>query len=94
MTTDEAKEIIFDVLSLVAPEVSTDEIDHDVDLSEQLDLDSMDYLNWLIGISETTGIEISQRDASRFLTIDGAAVYLLEFGIDSGGISADSTSDS
>jgi acyl carrier protein len=94
MTTDEAKEIIFDVLSLVAPEVSTDKIDHDVDLSEQLDLDSMDYLNWLIGISETTGIEISQRDASRFLTIDGAAVYLLEFGIDSGGISADSTSDS
>jgi acyl carrier protein len=94
MTTDEAKQIIFDILSMVAPEVSADEIEHDVDLSEQLDLDSMDYLNWLIGISETTGIEIPQRDASRFLTIDGAAGYLLEYGSDSGDLSADSTSDS
>ena len=94
MTTDEAKQIIFNVLSTVAPEVSVGEIEHDVDLSEQLDLDSMDYLNWLIGISEMTGIEIPQRDASRFLTIDGAAGYLMEFGVDSGDLSADSTSDS
>ena len=91
MTTDEAKQIIFDVLLLVAPEVSAEEIEHDVDLSEQLDLDSMDYLNWLIGISEATGIEIPQRDASRFLTIDGAASYLLEFGVDSSDISAVTT---
>jgi acyl carrier protein len=94
MTTDEAKQIIFDVLSTVAPEVSVGEIEHDVDLSEQLDLDSMDYLNWLIGISETTRIEIPQRDASRFLTIDGAAGYLLEYGVDPGESSVDQTPDS
>jgi acyl carrier protein len=76
MTTDEAKQIIFDVLSMIAPEIAPEDVDHDVDLSEQLDLDSMDYLNWLIGISETTGVEIPQRDASQFLTIDGAAAYL------------------
>lgn len=77
MTTDEAKEIIFDVLSQVAPEISATEVEHDVDLSEQLDLDSMDYLNWLIGISERTGVDIPQRDASHFLTINGAATYLV-----------------
>lgn len=77
MTTNEAKQIIFEILSRIAPEVAPNEVEHDVDLSEQLDLDSMDYLNWLIGISETTGVDIPQRDASRFLTIDGAASYLV-----------------
>ena len=77
MTTDEAKEIVFDVLSRIAPEISPEEVEHDVDLSEQLDLDSMDYLNWVIGISERTGVEIPQRDASFFLTIDGAATYVI-----------------
>lgn len=77
MTTDEAKQIIFDVLSRIAPEITPDEVEHDIDLSEQLDLDSMDYLNWLIGISEVTGVDIPQRDASHFLTINGAATYLV-----------------
>jgi len=77
MTSDEAKAVIFEVLAEVAPEVDPATIDHVLDLTEQIDLDSMDYLNWMIGISESTGIEISQRDTSRFLTIDGAAAYLV-----------------
>ena len=78
MTTDEAKTVIFDVLGGVAPEIDPTDVEHDVDLSEQLDLDSMDFLNWMIGISEATKVEIPQRDASEFLTIDGAANYLVK----------------
>jgi acyl carrier protein len=52
-------------------------VNHSLDLTEQLDLDSIDYLNWLLGISESVGIDIPQRDVSRFLTIDGAAEYLV-----------------
>ena len=78
MTIDEAKAVIFGVLGNVAPEIDPTTVDHDVDLSEQLDLDSMDFLNWLIGISRATGVEIPQRDSTRFLTIDGAAAYLVE----------------
>lgn len=40
----------------------------------------MDYLTWLVGINQATGIDITQRDVSKFLTIDGAAVYLVEHG--------------
>jgi acyl carrier protein len=32
----------------------------------------------MVGISEASGIDIPQRDASRFLTIAGAAAYLVE----------------
>ncbi|HEX6286017.1 MAG TPA: acyl carrier protein, partial [Acidimicrobiia bacterium] len=69
---------IFDVLSDIAPEVDRGQVDDDVDLTEQLDLDSMDYLTWMIGISDATGIEIPQRDVSRFLTVRGAVGFLVD----------------
>ena len=81
MTTDEAKTVIFDILEGLAPEIDPADIEHDVDLSEQLDLDSMDYLNWMIGISQATQVDIPQRDASEFLTIDGAANYLVKHAV-------------
>ena len=77
LSRDVATRSIFAVLAEIAPEVDPATVDHAVDLTEQLDLDSMDYLNWMIGISEATGIDIPQRDVSRFLTIDGAADYLV-----------------
>jgi acyl carrier protein len=77
MNTQEAKTVIFKVLGEIAPEVDASTIDHGLDLTEQLDLDSMDYLAWMLGINEATGIEIPQRDVSRFLTIDGAADFLV-----------------
>lgn len=78
LTTDEATKVIYDVLAEVAPEVDPTDIDTSVDLTEQLDLDSMDYLHWLVGINQVTGIEIPDRDASEFLTIDGASNYLVD----------------
>ena len=80
MTAEQARRAIFEVLGEVAPEVDPGSVDDDVDLTEQLDLDSMDYLNWMIGISEVTGIDIPQRDVARFLTIRGAIGYLVDQG--------------
>lgn len=77
MNTDQAKAIIFRVLGDVAPEVDPSTVDHSVDLTDQLDLDSMDYLNWMLAINKETGIDIPQRDVSKFITIDGAADYLV-----------------
>jgi acyl carrier protein len=80
MTPEQARKAIFAVLADIAPEVDPTAIDDRVDLQEQIDLDSMDYLNWLVGISETTGIEIPHRDVSRFVTVAGAVAYLVEHG--------------
>jgi acyl carrier protein len=76
LTTEEAKDIIFSVLEDIAPEVDRTTVDPAVDLTEQLDLDSMDYQTWMVGINQATGIDIPQRSVSAFLTIDGAAEYL------------------
>lgn len=77
MTREQARDLIFDVLVDIAPEIDRNDVDDNLDLTEQLDLDSMDYLTWMIAISEKTDIEIPQRDLSRFLTIDGAVDYLV-----------------
>lgn len=78
MTREQARDLIFDVLADIAPEVDRDDVDDSLDLTEQLDLDSMDYLTWMIGISEKTGFDIPQRDVSKFLTIDRAIGYLVD----------------
>lgn len=77
MNTELARQTIFEVLGEIAPEVDPATVDDSLDLTEQLDLDSMDYLNWMLGINQVTGVEIPQRDVSRFLTIDGAIDYLV-----------------
>ncbi|HEY7469089.1 MAG TPA: acyl carrier protein [Acidimicrobiia bacterium] len=77
MNREQAREIIFDVLGEIAPEVDRSTVEDSLDLTEQLDLDSMDYLNWMLGINAETGIDIPQRDVSVFLTIDGAVGYLV-----------------
>lgn len=78
LKTSDAVAVIYDVLAEIAPEVDASEIEMSIDLTEQLDLDSMDYLHWLVGINARTGIEIPDRDASHFMTIDGAARYLVD----------------
>jgi acyl carrier protein len=77
VNTAEAKRLIFAVLEQVAPEVDPTTIDEARDLTEQLDLDSMDYLNWMIGINEESGVDVPYWEQARFLTIDGAADYLV-----------------
>jgi acyl carrier protein len=77
MNNEQARRVIFSVLGEIAPEVDPATVDDSVDLTEQLDLDSMDYLNWMLGINAETGIDIPQRDVSEFLTIDGAVGYLV-----------------
>jgi acyl carrier protein len=77
MTNEQARNLIFDVLADIAPEVDRTSVDDSLDLTEQLDLDSMDYLTWMIGISEKTGVDIPQREVANFMTIDGAVSYLV-----------------
>ena len=77
MKPNEALGVILSVLADVAPEVDAEEIDAGVDLTEQLDLDSMDYLNWMLGINRETGIEIPERDDPKFMTLNGAVDYLV-----------------
>ena len=48
----------------------------DEDLREALDLDSMDFLNVLIGVHERTGIDIPEADYPQLFTLETMTRYL------------------
>ncbi len=65
-------------IARLAPEIEFDRLDPAVDLREQADLDSMDFLNLQIGLHQRLGLMIAQRDVIRLTTIAGAVACLLE----------------
>jgi acyl carrier protein len=70
------RQVVRGTLSQIAPEVDVDALEADVDLQEQLDIDSMDFLNFVIGVNEATGIDIPERDYPQLTTLDGCVEYL------------------
>jgi acyl carrier protein len=70
------KHVILEALSEIAPEIDTASVDPSVPLREQFDLDSMDMLNFVIGLHARTGIDIPEADYPQLDTLDGAVRYL------------------
>jgi acyl carrier protein len=63
-------------LARVAPRVDAAALDPDADLRDAADLDSMDFLNLVVAIHETSGIDIPERDYPHLATLAGFARYL------------------
>jgi acyl carrier protein len=77
MTEVEIKKAVRDALSNVAPEVDLDAIDPAKDLRDQIDIDSVDFLNFVIGLHKELGIEIPDADVSKLVTLNGCVAYLM-----------------
>ena len=76
MTPDEIKQVIVDALMRIAPEIEPGSIESGTSFRDQLDLDSMDFLNFVLALHDRLGIEIPEVDYPRLYTLDGAAAYL------------------
>lgn len=76
MTEADIRALFADVLGGIAPEADLSTVAGDADLREAFDLDSMDFMNLVIGLHERTGIDIPEADYPRLFTLDGAINYL------------------
>lgn len=76
MTADELDGIVRSVLSEIAPEADLAALPVDADLHEELDIDSMDFLNFVIGLGQATGLDVPELDYPRLSTIAGCVEYL------------------
>ena len=76
MNDHQLHQVVCATLSQIAPEADIDALEGDVDLHDQLDIDSMDFLNFVIGVNEATGIDIPERDYPQLATLDGCVKYL------------------
>ena len=78
MTEVEIKQAVRDALSIVAPEVDLNTIDPAKDLRDQIDIDSVDFLNFVIGLHKELGVESPDTDVAKLITLDGCVAYLVD----------------
>ena len=76
MTELSPSELVLTTLGQVAPEADLAALGPDADLRLELDLDSMDFLNFVVGIDERTGIDIPERDYPQLSTLNRCVEYL------------------
>jgi acyl carrier protein len=65
------------LLERIAPGVDLQSVPRGADLRGELDLDSMDFLSFVVGLDERLGVEIPEEDYPQMTTLDGAVDYLL-----------------
>jgi len=76
MTKDELKEIVLHVLGQIAPEADMSQIKPDLRIRDQLDIDSMDLLNFVVGLHNELQVEIPEADYPKLATLNGCVGYL------------------
>jgi acyl carrier protein len=76
MTEAEIRARVLAALTQVAPEVDPAEVQPQVGLREQLDIDSMDFLNFAIALHKQFQVDIPERDYPQLATVDGCVDYL------------------
>jgi acyl carrier protein len=77
MTENEVKQVALSVLASIAPEDADEALLPDKPLRRQVDLDSMDWLNFLLGLNEKLRVEIPEADYVKLVTLNDVVKYLV-----------------
>jgi acyl carrier protein len=76
MTDAEIRALVEEELNNIAPEVDLKSVDPAADLREVLDIDSMDFLNFITAVHHRLGMDIPEVDYPKLVTLVGAIKYL------------------
>jgi acyl carrier protein len=78
MTRDDAHTLLATALHTIAPEIDIDTLDPDEPFHQEADIDSMDFLNSIVGLHEQSGIDIPEDDYQKLTTLADILSYLEE----------------
>lgn len=76
MTRSEIQAAVLKALTDVAPEVDSRTLSVDVPFRDQVDLDSFDFLNFMIGLHAQLGVEVPESDYPKLATLGAAIEYV------------------
>lgn len=76
MTKDEIRQTVLRTLGQIAPEADFSQLKPNLRIRDQLDIDSMDLLNFVIGLHKEFKIEIPEADYPNLATLEGCVDYL------------------
>jgi len=76
MNAEEPRPGIVSLLQRIAPEIEENTLDPKTALRDQVDLDSIDWLNFLVSLHDRYRVEIPESDYEKLRTLDDIAAYL------------------
>lgn len=76
MNPEQIRQAIIEELGNIAPEADFMGLSGQADVRETLDIDSMDFLNFIAALHKRLGINIPERDYESLFTVDGGVAYL------------------
>jgi acyl carrier protein len=77
MTKEECHKLVLDIIADIAPDEDLSNVKPDVRLRDQLQLDSMDFLDIVMELRKRYGIEVPEKDYLQLANLDSCAAYLL-----------------
>jgi acyl carrier protein len=78
MTRDDITTVLIDELGRIAPEIDAMGLNPDADLREELEIDSMDFLNLVTALGGRLHIDIPEIDYPNLATFGRAVDYLAQ----------------
>ena len=76
MTEEQVKQIVIDIINEIAPDENTSNLKSEVNLRDQMDLDSMDFLDIVMELRKQYGIEVPEEDYPKLASLESCADYL------------------
>ena len=77
MTSEAIKDMILDIIRDIDDEANFDDLDPDQPLRDQLDLDSMDFLDIVMELRKRHKLQIPEEEYPRLATLNSCVAYLL-----------------
>ena len=78
MNEEEIRSRVMKTLCGIVPELEPGTLKMGASLREQLDIDSMDFLNFLIALQQEFGVDVPEADAGKLASVDSCVAYLGE----------------
>ena len=76
MTEDQVKQIVIDIINEIAPDEDTSGIKSEVNLRDQMDLDSMDFLDIVMELRKRYGVQVPEDDYKELGSLESCGTYL------------------
>jgi acyl carrier protein len=76
MSNTEVRQIVLDIISDIAPDEDLGTIKDELSLREQLDLDSMDFLDIVMELRKRHKVEVPAEDYPKLATMASCVTYL------------------
>ena len=76
MTKEDIANVVIDIINDILPEGDCEGIDPDKKLRDQLDLDSMDFLDIVMELRKQYKVEVPEDDYPKLATLNSCVEYL------------------